>query len=302
MAAFLTPTANQSQSDILHRAARFTLTQLSESGRFRALVGSLLVFAILAIDAALRFPGKLDIGTIKFVQRVHFDQMQTWSDALGLLTDSSGAVVAWSVTLVVFATLRWWLPVLGVLVIPFGGIVNETISRVLIHRTRPHLEDLHHVSQNFEERSFPSGHVVGAVLLYGFIWYVVGDRIRHTLLRQLIRSICAAIVLLSGFDRVWSGAHWPSDVSGAYALGLALLLMLIVACEWIEREAADLRRDEGTLALFMPASTAGEVASAHGIRGRVQALLVVLRPMVLALAPPSTSHHDGSAPEASRGH
>lgn len=301
MAAFHNPTMLQSQSDILHRAARFTRKQASESGRFRALVCSLLVFAILAIDAALRFPGMLDVETIKFVQRVHIEQLHTWMDWLGLLTDSSGAVVAWGVTLVVFTLLRWWLPVLGVLAIPIGGIVNETISRVLIHRTRPHLEELRHASQNFDERSFPSGHVVGAVLLYGYIWYMAGDRIQNAPLRRLIRSVCVAIMLLSGFDRVWSGAHWPSDVGAAYALGLALLLILIIASEWIEREAAGLRRNEGVLALYFPTGPRADVNGNTGRRGRVRALLVAIRPMVLALAPPSAAQTDGAAPEASRG-
>jgi undecaprenyl-diphosphatase len=286
----------------LRQLAESAWGQARESRRFQIVLISFAIFFVLAVDAAVRFPGRLDIETMKFVQRVHIGQMHTWMDWLGLLTDSSGAVVAWGVTLVVFTLLRWWLPVFGVLAIPLGGVVNETISRVLIHRTRPHLDELRHVSQNFEERSFPSGHVVGAVLLYGFIWFVVGDRIRFTPLRRLIRACCVAIILLSGFDRVWSGAHWPSDVAGAYALGLALLLLLILTCEWVEREAGELRQNEGALALFMPAVPGVDAHKAHGVRGRVQALMIALRPLVLALAPPTTSHHDGSAAEASRGH
>lgn len=286
----------------LHYLATSALPAATQSRRFQVVLVSLAVFIVLAIDAAIRFPGRVDIETMKFVQRVHIDQLHSWMDFLGLLTDSSGAVAAWGVTLVVFALVRWWLPVLGVLAIPLGGVVNETISRVLIHRTRPHLEELRHVSQNFEDRSFPSGHVVGAILLYGFIWYVVGDRIRFAPARWLIRAGCAAIMLLSGFDRVWSGAHWPSDVAGAYALGTALLLLLILACEWIERGAEGLRRNEGALALFMPDGPNTEAIEVRGLRGRVQSLMLPLRPMVLALAPPSPTQHEPSAPEASRGH
>jgi undecaprenyl-diphosphatase len=279
----------------------FVWTQAKESRRFQVVLVTSAAFAVLAIDAAVRSPGTLDIETMKFVQRYHYEQLHTWMDLLGLLTDSSGAVVAWGVTLVVLALIRWWLPLLGVLAIPFGGVVNETISRVLIHRTRPHLDELRHVSQNFEERSFPSGHVVGAILLYGFIWYVVGDRVRFAPLRWLIRTVCVAIMLLSGFDRVWSGAHWPSDVVGAYALGFALLLLLIIACEWIEHEAARLHRNEGVLALFLPVRGGGDDGGAPGRRGRFQALMIALRPIVMALAPPPANQKDGSAPEVSRG-
>ena len=219
------------------------------------------------------------------------------------LTDSPGAVFAWGATLVAFTFLRWWLPVLGVLAIPIGGVVNETISRVLIHRTRPHLEELRHVSQNFEDRSFPSGHVVGAMLLYGFIWYVAGDRIRFAPIRWLIRAVCAVIIVLSGFDRVWSGAHWPSDVGGAYALGLALLLAIDL-CLRVDRARSGRtppqRGRSGVL--HARASSGGNMAGAQGLRGRIQVLMVALRPMVLALAPPTGAQPDGSTPEASRGH
>ena len=96
-----------------------------------------------------------------------------------------------------------------------------------------------------------------------------------------------AIILLSGFDRVWSGAHWPSDVGGAYALGLALLLLLIIVCEWIEHEAAGLRRNEGDLgALSARGASEQTLAPLSGLRGRVQHLMIAIRPMVLALAPP----------------
>ncbi len=302
MADFSTHADQPDPIRLIHMLAGFTWLQAQESRRFQMVLISSSVFAFMAIDAALRFPGPLDIATIKFVQRVHFSQMHAWSDALGLLTDSAGAVVAWGVTLVVFTLLRWWLPLLGTLAIPIGGVVNETISRVLIHRTRPHLEELRHVSRNFEERSFPSGHVVGAVLLYGFIWYVVGERIQFTPLRRLIRVVCVAIILLSGFDRVWSGAHWPSDVGGAYALGIALLLLLIITCDWIEHEADGLQRNEGVLAVFLSVGVRANGEASKGLRGRVQHLMIAIMPMVLALAPPPTSKPDEATPEAPRGH
>ena len=200
-------------------------------------VASATVFLLLLVDAMRHPPGALDVETTRAVQRIDLPHLSATLDLLGLLTDSVGAIVAWFVACVCCLTMRWWLPLLGFLTLPLAGVVNEGVGIFLVTRSRPHLDVLTRTSQNWEERSFPSGHVVGAVVLYGFVWFLVG-RHRSRRLRWVMRSVCAAIVFLSGFDRVWSGAHWPSDVVAAYALGLALLAALILAYRWAEQAIA----------------------------------------------------------------
>ena len=209
-------------------------------------LGAACLFVLLTIDALLFAPdraGSADLRLMIQVQRIDLPYLGPSFEFLGKLTDSGGAVGAWLVTLAVYALLRWWLSALAVFSLPLGGVINETVSRLIVERTRPHGADLRHQSLNFEERSFPSGHVVGAVLLYGLIWYVAARRIGSAPLRRLIQIGCGAVILLSGLDRVWSGAHWPTDVIGAYALGVALLVSLILASEWVEREAAWIAAD-----------------------------------------------------------
>lgn len=199
------------------------------------------VFLVLMVHALLvrpDVPDSLDARMMIQVQRLDPPGIERWLGEVERLTDSGGAVAAWFVTVAVFAALRWWLPALVALGLPLGGAINETISRVLVERTRPRLDVLRHSSLNFEDRSFPSGHVVGAVLLYGLIWYVVGRRIRFAPLRWLIRLACGGVIVLTGFDRVWNGSHWPTDVIAGYALGFALLVALIRIFEWIERETS----------------------------------------------------------------
>ena len=199
-----------------------------------ACFAALLVHALVFDPAAV---GSLDVRLILEVQRIHWEPLGRWFDVLGQLTDAPGAIWAWFVAIVVFATLRWWLPALALLSLPFAGLVNETIARGIVGRHRPHLDFLRHTSENSQEGSFPSGHVVGAVLLYGFVWSVVGRRIRFAPLRWLVQFACAGVILLTGIDRVWNGAHWPTDVLAGYALGCALLVALILGSEWVERTA-----------------------------------------------------------------
>jgi len=200
-------------------------------------LASAAVFLVFLIDAMRRPPGALDVETMRAVQRLDVPYLNVAFDYLGFLTDSAGAIVAWLVACLCCLAMRRWLPLLGFLTLPLAGVVNEGVGLYLATRSRPHLEVLTRTSHNWEERSFPSGHVVGAVVLYGFVWFLVASA-RSRWLRWTVRSVCAAIILLSGFDRVWSGAHWPSDVAAAYALGLALLAALVLAYRWTESAIA----------------------------------------------------------------
>ena len=75
--------------------------------------------------------------------------------------------------------------------------------------------------------SFPSGHAVTTVLLYGFLFYAAGEAIPDRRLRYPAQALCVIIAVLTGLQRVWAGAHWPSDVLGG-ALFAGLILALLI--------------------------------------------------------------------------
>ena len=45
----------------------------------------------------------------------------------------------------------------------------------------------------------------------------------------------AALILLMGLQRVYSGAHWPSDVLAAYLWGGVILFVLVKVYEFCGR-------------------------------------------------------------------
>jgi undecaprenyl-diphosphatase len=65
--------------------------------------------------------------------------------------------------------------------------------------------------------SFPSGHAVGAMTLFGAIALLWPSR--------ALIVLCAAIILATGLSRVWLGVHWPSDIMGGWIAGAAWLLV-----------------------------------------------------------------------------
>ena len=77
-----------------------------------------------------------------------------------------------------------------------------------------------------DARSFPSGHVVGEVAVYGLIFVFVGKAIPFRPAVWLVRVACLAQIALGGVGRVYAGAHWPSDVLGGFVLaGLYLAIV-----------------------------------------------------------------------------
>ncbi len=210
----------------LPRDISLPIPSVPRPGR-RALSLSLgLMFTLLLVDAIIHPRAFFDLWAIKAIQRLDGPGLRTFFESIERLTASEGAIATWGIALVLFLALRWWAPAIVLGLMPLGGVVNEGIGRLLVDRERPHLAELTRTSSNWEERSFPSGHVVGAVLLYG-LFFVVARRIGNPVLRVGIQAFSVVVIAGMGVERVWEGAHWPTDVLGAYTIGGLLLIGLI---------------------------------------------------------------------------
>jgi len=104
--------------------------------------------------------------------------------------------------------------------------LSDTGVKLLVDRPRPagHLVE---VSEKTSSASFPSGHATVVVLVYGFIFYLAGLLIPARLLRLLVQTLCLGVIVLTALQRVYVGAHWPSDVLGGLLFGGLLLALLI---------------------------------------------------------------------------
>ncbi|HXG91351.1 MAG TPA: phosphatase PAP2 family protein [Blastocatellia bacterium] len=85
--------------------------------------------------------------------------------------------------------------------------------------------------------SFPSGHVTFFVEYFGFLFFLAYVLLRPCYLRRAALLILGLLIALVGVSRVRLGAHWPSDVVGAYLAGGAwLLLMIEIYRRWKARQ------------------------------------------------------------------
>ncbi|HYI14455.1 MAG TPA: phosphatase PAP2 family protein [Thermomicrobiales bacterium] len=233
-------TAFPTQAESHTRAPRITL---GAAGMFFGTVAMLLTALAIYVPQAW-----LDVWTINRVQEFDAPYLHEAITAVSTLTSSTGAIALWAIALVAFTVSRKWLPALAMLVMPVGGVLNQVIGELIVGRTRPDGTVVERTVPDIQAASFPSGHVMGAVMFYGLIFFLA-RKIENTVLRVSIQSFSVAIVTAVGFARIWEGAHWPSDVVGAYAWGGLFLVALFAAYNRIE-----------TVAGHLPFIHAGEIA------------------------------------------
>ena len=114
-------------------------------------------------------------------------------------------------TLILFAVFdrarrTWWVWIALMVAAP----IAEGLLKIAIGRPRPFAPAY----------GFPSGHATAAAAYFGGLIYLAED-LRPTV-RRTVRILAVTLMLLVGIARVMLRAHWPSDVLGGFALGLAL--------------------------------------------------------------------------------
>ena len=191
-----------------------------------------VVLVVSLADAAFRDRGDFDYTLMRAICRLDAPGLEQVMRFVSHLTGSFWAITLWTVVLGTFLVFRRWLEAAVMVAFPFAGGVNSLI-RAAVGRSRPDLSrldfDRFEAGAQFNDFvSFPSGHVVGAVLLYGFLFILAGG-IRFAPARYFVRAAAVAVIALAGIARVWLGAHWVGDVITAYALGgLSLLLVAVM--------------------------------------------------------------------------
>ncbi|MGD1899220.1 MAG: phosphatase PAP2 family protein [Phormidesmis sp.] len=95
-----------------------------------------------------------------------------------------------------------------------GGAVFSTGLKLFFGKVRPALWNSPIEEVTF---SYPSGHALGAVVLYGFLAYLLGRRLPKY--KGVIYVGAIALALAIGFTRLYLGVHWPTDLLGGYIIG-----------------------------------------------------------------------------------
>ena len=214
----------------LHAAPPLTPASLLLSRRHVATVLGIVLLAFAAA-AALRH-GQLLLTWDAPIQRSVEANRTALLDTFFLTVSRLGSQVPVLVlgTLAAAVTWRRCRAVATALVVAtFGRPVVEFVIKALVDRQRPDFERL--VPGNGP--SFPSGHVMASIALWGLLPLVVSLYTRSR--RAWWASLWTSVVIIAAVaaSRVYLGVHWFSDVTmGAVVGGFFLLGVQAV----VERE------------------------------------------------------------------
>ncbi|MBE9112358.1 phosphatase PAP2 family protein [Nodosilinea sp. LEGE 07298] len=124
---------------------------------------------------------------------------------------------------VVWLWWRWRWRIAAIFAITcIGGAVLSTGFKLLFGKERPALW-----AQLITETSysFPSGHALGSMVLYGFSAYLLAQRFQPQ--RWLIYGVAVLLIASIGFSRIYLGVHWPTDVVAGYSIGFLWLSLCV---------------------------------------------------------------------------
>lgn len=107
-----------------------------------------------------------------------------------------------------------------------GAIGLNYLLKLIFGRTRPALWNR---IVDVGQYSFPSGHAMISLVIYGFIGYLLAKQFRRW--RGWIFAFTVILIVAIGFSRLYLGVHWPTDVAAGYAAGIVWLMTCILSLE-----------------------------------------------------------------------
>lgn len=110
------------------------------------------------------------------------------------------------------------------------GLLNH-ILKDTIQRPRPEYRMMEVVGY-----SFPSGHSMGAMGLWGMFIVLTYKYVIDKKLKTCLICLMSLMILAMGASRIYLGVHYLSDVLAGFSIGLAYLITYIKIIDYIQEK------------------------------------------------------------------
>jgi membrane-associated phospholipid phosphatase len=181
--------------------------------------GLAVVTGLLGIGVRAWAPG-FDLQTLQAIA-VHRDA--TLTTIAGIVTDAGSFALLAPLSIAFLLLRRWKRPTddIALLVIAAGSALLPILTKLIVARPRPTLENLQHLTS----LSFPSEHTTQAAAVYLTIAIMLSKGLNRGW-RELVIVIAILIALAVAWSRVYLGVHYPTDVIAGLLLGWSWALLV----------------------------------------------------------------------------
>jgi len=186
----------------------------------------LWAFAEIADQVLEQETRGFDTAILLFLRRLHtplLDQLMIGITTLGQPTLL--VIVSLALCGVLALQQRWFAGIVfGVAALGAAGL--NVLLKEVFGRSRPALWDR---IMDIQYSSFPSGHAMVSLVIYGLGGYLLATRSRYR--SDFIIALTVLLICLIGLSRLYLGVHWPTDVIAGYAAGLVWLVACVLTLE-----------------------------------------------------------------------
>ncbi len=174
----------------------------------------------------------LDISVLQWMA-IHQSQLATTA-ALEVTALGTGTVV---IMMTLVAGMFLWLTAQRrqaalLIVATIGGLALNLVLKLHYHRLRPQIFAW---DTNAVGSSFPSGHAMNAVIVYGTIAYLTARLTWRLPIRVITQVLAVIVVVAICTSRLYLGVHYPSDVLGGVIIGAGWAIFCAAALESAQR-------------------------------------------------------------------
>jgi membrane-associated phospholipid phosphatase len=201
-----------------------------------ATVGVAIITAIVVMHPFL----PIDATVEDDIQSVNWGPLALTFPIFTWIGDAKGAIAEAIVFVAILVfNRRTWVTALGCSV---SGLWYLTLSHIVI-RARPTTAQVIHVTEHPGASSFPSGHTIFVVTLVTVLMLCFGHRFLPRKVLPIGWLIASVTVLACAISRIYSGAHWPTDVLASLFIAIAWL-SLVVAVRRVSDPALQPRQEK----------------------------------------------------------
>lgn len=179
----------------------------------------LIVFLLLTILVLTGSIKLFDSSIYNFLINLRSKPMDTFMKTITKFGNTMSVIIILAILVFILKKDDGYLLVINTVCV----VSSNQILKHIIRRARP--DHLRLVKE--KGFSFPSGHSMVSIALYGILIYIVNKNIKNKTLKIILISLLSLLILFIGLSRIYVGVHYPSDVLSGYILATVITILVI---------------------------------------------------------------------------